>query len=317
MHAVPAESRWIALWAALLIAFAFPTTAAAGSPAQSDCTDAQKKELERYLVGRTITAKIDLPVVNYPGLWVYWNGQYDVESYAESLEFAPAAVLQGESARIDSLRITGSWIGVNVNGNGMHPVNNQQAKLSSMSREELFRRGSQVAVTFGRDLTESDCRIESVLRALSGVMDVAGTGADDPEPDLPGTLIGPSGTGGAVGGESPGVSIATLRLITARVLPTVFKPGTGVQLNVSFEVAGLAANELLEVVEERQLFFEGRPLFSAPRSGTSRWGNGSQATTLEFRFPDSAAPGIYIFLVTLRAADSEFHGAALFQVARN
>ncbi len=120
-----------------------------------------------------------------------------------------------------------------------------------------------------------------------------------------------------MGGESPGVSIATLRLITARVLPTVFKPGMGVQLNVSFEVAGMAATELLEVVEERQLFFEGRPLFSAPRAGTSRWGNGSHATTLEFRFPDSAAPGIYVFLVTLRAADSEFHGAALFQVARN
>ena len=142
MNAVPAESRWIALLAALLIAFAFPTIAAAAGPAPSDCTDAQKKELERYLVGRSITAKIDLPVVNNPGLWVYWNGQYNVQSYAESLEFAPAAVLQGESARIDSLRITGNWIGVNVNGNGVHPVNNQQAKYFNMSREELSRHGS-------------------------------------------------------------------------------------------------------------------------------------------------------------------------------
>ena len=78
-----------------------------GAPAQ-ECSQEQKNKLREFFRGRTVTAKIDLPLVQSPGgLWVFWNGQYDLDTYAESLKHGPASILRGQSSTIKEVRVRG------------------------------------------------------------------------------------------------------------------------------------------------------------------------------------------------------------------
>jgi hypothetical protein len=76
-----------------------------------------------------------------------------------------------------------------------------------------------------------------------------------------------------------------------------------VTLIMMFEVSG--ADGGLPVTEERQLYRDGSPLLSSPRTTTANWPNGRQRTQVSFQVPAGAVAGAYVFEGVLRGAGSE------------
>jgi hypothetical protein len=272
-----------------------------------ECDKAQKRELKQFFKGRRVTASIDLPLVHLPGgMWVFWNGEYDLETYAESLKHGPASILRGQSSVIKDVRVRGKDILYEVGGGGL--MAHWQGPYDK-TPAEVRKHGSLVGVAFGRKLTAADCSVESNIRALSGVMDIAGV---DAPPPLPGTQTDSAVTTGS-GSVGPPVPAGEpgFELISAEVEPTRVRPGESIRLITHFKVTG---GSVVEVAESRQLYSGDQGLFSQPRSETTSWPAGVHESTLEFEVPAVAGPGFYRYEVVIQALGQERRKDSLFEI---
>ena len=308
---------------AILVAVLVAATPAVCRGQTGPCTKEQQRQVESFLEGRTATAKIDLPLDNHAGLWVYWNGEFDVELYAQSLTKAPVSVPRGRAGTIVDVSFGRNEINVDVNGRGTY-VNSRAAERVQVSPEEAYRMGSRIAVTFGRRLTEQDCRIESVVLALDGVVAIAGAEAIVERAARAAGLLPPAPTAETVGrvpaaADRPAATTPTpaqpnVALLAAEVQPMELAPGDEVKLSVHFQLAGLAPGTTTSVLEERQLYFQDRPLFSDARSATRSWPDGTHTTTFSFQFPESASAGVYRFVVSIQTLGQTLEKDAAFVV---
>lgn len=279
-----------------------------GAGLAQECSEAQKDKLQEYFRGRIVTAKIDLPLVHYPGgLWVFWNGQYDIDTYAESLKHGPASILRGQSSSIKEVRVRGKEILYDVGGRGL--VAHWKGPYNK-TPEEVRKHGSLVSVTFGRKLTAADCSIESNIRALSGVLEIAGVDAPPPPSGIPAAPeeASPKSAKTVDGArkESSGCE-----LISAEAQPNRVRVGETIRLIAHLSVSG---DSPVEVTELRQIYFEGQGLFSRPREATSSWEAGVHQSALTFAVPDVAKPGLYRYEVLVRGPGAEQRKGTLFEI---
>jgi hypothetical protein len=298
----------------LLCALLAGLLASPAAHAEASCSREQKKDLERFFEGRTVTAKIGLPLVNYPGgMWVFWNGDYDLGAYAEALRMGPVAIVAGQSAPIKKIKVNKKYIQVWVNGAGLHY---SWKGPYQMSAAQAYKNGSKVYVSLGGGVIDpAFCNIETMVRALVGVMDISGASqylepVQETTPDLPQAIAGTE--------EDSSVQEATdpqLMLVSAEVSPTRIRPGESIELTVYFRVEGLAASQVMEITELRQLYLSDQALFSVPRSTTGKWGNGLHHTSLEMTIPGKAEPGVYTFAITLESSSNMLSKDALFVVS--
>jgi hypothetical protein len=272
----------------------------------AECSGDQKKKLERFFEGRRVTAKIDLPLVHTPGgLWVFWNGEYDLESYAESLKHGPASILRGQTSTIKDVRVRGKEILYGVGGGGL--MKHWKGPYDQ-SPEQARKHGSLVSVTFGRKLTAADCSVESNVRALSGVLEIAGMEAPAPLPSTPAA----AGTSGSASVSAPAPPEESgFELISAAVEPARVRPGESVRLVTHFRVNG---STLVEVSESRQLYLQGQGLFSQPRVAAASWTAGVHQSVLAFQVPAGAPTGVYRYAVSVRALGRQHDKEALFEI---
>jgi hypothetical protein len=291
----------------LLAVSALLLACGAGGLAQ-ECSDAQRNKLKEFFRGRLVTAKIDLPLVQSPGgLWVFWNGQYDIETYAESFKHGPASILRGQSSSIKDVRVRGKEILYDVGGRGL--LAHWKGPYDK-TPEEVYKHGSLVSVTFGRKLSAADCSIESNIRALSGVLEIAGV---DAPPPFSGISAAPEEatpkSAKAVDSAPKGAS--GCELISAEAQPNRLHVGETIRLIAHLSVSG---DSPVEVTELRQIYFEGQGLFSQPREATSSWEAGVHQSTLTFAVPDVAKPGIYRYEVLVRGPGAEQRKGTLFEI---
>jgi hypothetical protein len=262
---------------ALVLTLAFAAAAAAQSP-----TGAQKKALEQAFKNAPFTALIDLPIVN--SMVVFPSGDIDAEVYREKLKFPPS-IRKGERATIRTIEVDGDSIEVIIHRGGMMSFLNRNHYKNIAW--DAYQVGSRIKIAFGRRLTASDVTPTVVARALSGVL------AIDAHPVA--VQAAKTGLPPAAPPEAPAAE-----LVAVEVQPSRARPGETVQLIIRVRVGGLAPGRRMEIVEERQLLFDGRPLFSTPRRAAESWANGLHTMTLAFPLPGQAPAGAYTFAGTVR-----------------
>jgi hypothetical protein len=174
---------------------------------------------------------------------------------------------------------------------------------------EASKHGSLVGVAFGRNLTAADCSVESNIRALSGVLEIAGVDAPPPLPATPADSASASESA-SLGALAP-AGEPGFELISAEVEPARVRAGEMIRLITHFRVTG---GSFVEVTESRRLYSGGNGLFSQPRSEATAWAAGVHQSTLEFEVPAVATPGIYRYEVVIRALGQEKRKESLFEI---
>ncbi|MGE3843371.1 MAG: hypothetical protein AB7I50_17510 [Vicinamibacterales bacterium] len=269
---------------------------ASASAAQVSVDD-QRKALEQALKNATFTALIDLPIVK--SMVVFPSGDLDVKVYREKLKFPPS-IQKGERATIRKVEVEKDRIAVLVHNGGMSSFLNRNHYKNVAW--DAYRVGSRIEIPFGRRLTAADLTPEALARTLAGVMTIdafpvrAQAPAPAPVPARPAerTLV---------------------ELIAVEVQPARARPGDELALTIRVRIGGLASGRTLEIVEERQLSFNGRPLFSTPRRAVESWGNGLHIMTYRFPLPDGAPDGVYTFTGSIRSPLGADSREALFTVS--
>lgn len=272
------------LVATLLIVFA------GSSPVMADEADGVRD----MLLGRTVVFKIEMPVVK--GVQLSPDGRLDEKTYSKRLKKHPSAFMPGGRAEITEVRVEKDELKICFNNCGIGFV-----APGSRIVGNLEKKGSALIISFPGTVTADQLDPGHILAVMGGVVTVEGVTPPvaAPAPSSP--------------ASSPSAAVdPSVELLSVTVEPAEVSIGDTVRLVIQFEVEGAGAG--VPLTEERQLFLNGSPLLSAPRSTTETWHDGRQRTVVEFDIPASAAVGAYTFEATLRGAGTELRGRAVFLV---
>jgi hypothetical protein len=326
------------------IAVAVSATLAAGvtvaAQQNGPPSKAQIEDINRRFKDRTVTAKIDLPIVR--SVYVTPDGEYDRERYADRLASQPPSIPRDDTARLTKIEVDGDKVNVNINGGGM-PKPRGSAVMVFGGRKS---RGSRIEIEFGRKVTSADLTPEMIVRAVSRIITIEGMDASvalarpdellgpvaatpaatavpappasGPKPTASHPAVAPAAQpaktapSAAVGATAP--SRVIVEVVSAEVTPTRLRAGDKLALTVHYDVSGLPPRTEASIVEQRQLMFDGKPLFTRALSQTVHRPNGRHSSTFDFNVPGAAKPGVYVFTVTVRAGDVSATKEALFQI---
>ena len=210
------------------------------------------------LVGRVVTAKIDLPLRR--AMLVYGNGEIDFGVYRTKLEALGPSIRRYERARITKAKRSGNQLELSLNSGGWWggTKNSLRWKLP----QQLNAEGALIVVDYGHPPTPDEARPERVAYALRDVLEIEGVGA----PAAARPLSEPMAPAVATG----------VTLLSVEAQPSRVPRGQPLNLTVHFEVTGATTGQPLSLIINRQLYQGETPLFSAP--GLSR-GTGRQGST--------------------------------------
>lgn len=153
----------------------------------------------------------------------------------------------------------------------------------------------------------SSVRGLAVLTSLVAVQTILAACAYNPKVELQPENAPP-------GAQAAPAASAAVALLGVELQPTEVRRGGKVAVITRYEVSGLIGAATQPVTEERQIYFEGAPLFKQPNTVTSDRRNGRSETTFEFTLPAAAEAGVYTVEVTLRASGTESIQKVLFVV---
>ena len=262
-------------------------------------TKQQKKALKKRLEGSQIKAKIDLPLLR--SMVVYPNGELDVRIYREKLSKFPVSIHRFETALLRDISVKEKRIEISINVGGLPRTNRNVLKWT-----DPYKAGTRIKIEFGRKLTPQDMDPLVVVAALKNVVEIDGWAA---------TALPPTqGPARASSGPATTLALPEVGLQGIEIQPPKLRAGQTITLIMRIEVKGMVGANRIEVAEERQLFFDGRPLFAKPRVQTQAWGNGIHTTNFEFALPASAQPGIYTFQAAVRSGAGIAGKEAVFVV---
>ena len=275
-------------------------------------TKPQIEEINRQFKDRLITAKMDLPIVR--SVYVTPSGEYDEARYRERLAMQPPSIPRDDTATLTKIEVEKDTIHVLINRGGMRPPHGKVLAVFGGRKA----RGARIEIEFHRPVSAADLTPETIVRAVSRIITIQGMDASVAmaRPDellAPVATSAPAAASGITATASAPAS-PDLQVFSAEVKPMRLRAGETLDLVVHYEVRGLAGNAQVAVIEERQLVFDGQPLFTQPVSETLQRGNGRHASSFAFKVPATAKPGIYTFTVTVRAAKTTAAKEALFQI---
>jgi hypothetical protein len=260
------------------------------SPSSSRISDAK-------LVGRLVTAKIDLPLRK--GMVVYSNGEIDFAVYRTKLEALGSSIRRHERAQITKIKRKSDHIRVRLNKGGKGGHVNKKA-LRWIIPELMNSKGTTIHIIYDHSPTEQDLRPERIAHVLRDVLEIKGirsTPATQPRPAVV---------------EPPVSSGATLVSIEAR--PSRVISGQSLNLTVHFEVEGATTERPLSLTIIRQLYRGDNPLFSAPKTQQGYWAAGLHSSNFSLTVPPTTSPGVYRFKAWLSYGGKEDVREALFEV---
>lgn len=175
---------------------------------------------------------------------------------------------------------------------------------------------SYLVLEYSRPLTPADLAPENIVAATSQILKIEGEslgGGFEPEAVLADVTeaepvaLSPADSAAAA-------AAASVTVYSAQVEPTEVGPGTDIQLIIHFEVADLPAGAAVPLVEEHQIMFEGRSLFTIPLTYRESWTNGRHNSTIELTIPPNAEPGAYTFIAQIGRQGQLQRKSALFLV---
>jgi hypothetical protein len=253
---------------------------------------------EGQLEGRSVTAKIDLPV--HQGMLVYGNGEIDFATYRVKLESLGASIRRYERARITKVTKKGNQLQIRLNYGGRTVGLSGRNALRWVRPEQMNSLGTMILVDYGHPPTADDMRPERVAHSLRDVLEVEGVGAPADAAPPPGTA-------------SPAVPPA-VKLLSVEPRPSRVVRGKELNLTVHFMVEGASTGQPLGLTISRQLYRGEKPLFSAPRVQQGHWSAGVHSAHFAFTVPPAAGEGMYRFKASVSHDGKEESGEALFEV---
>ncbi len=262
-------------------------------------TKQEKKALEKKLEGTRITAKIDLPLLR--SMVVYPNGEMDARIYREKLSKFPVSVHRFETATLRDISIKDDRLEVSINAGGLPRANRNVLKWT-----DPYKAGTRIRIEFGRKLRSQDMDPGVVVTALANIMEIEGFDV---------AAVRPVQAQVEQGSAPPAtLALPTVRLQAIEVQPPRLAQGQTIQLIMWIDVKGMIGANRIEVAEELQIFFNGRPLLDPPRIQTEAWGNGNHSITRKFTIPATTEAGIYTFAATVRSGAGSASKEAVFVV---
>lgn len=253
------------------------------------------------LVGRVVTAKIDLPL--RAGMVVYENGEIDFAIYKKKLNQSMVSVHRYERAKITKLERKSSELRLRLNYGGRSTfLNSKRGRWDRTSKNYL---GTTIHIKYDHPLSAEDLRPESVARALRDVLEISGISlvpAAVPAVPPPPTQI--PGTDANRGAE----------LLSIEAHPSRVNRGQALNLNVHFEVESATNKNPISIIISRQVYKGETPLFSAPRTQQGFWTTGIHSAKFSLPVPQKTAPGIYRFKASLSYDGNTSEREVLFEV---
>jgi len=262
--------------------------------------------LNKLFKGKTITAKMDLPLIR--SVYVTPEGSIDQARYRKRLVKQDPSILLGETAELRKIKVKSDVVHVLINGGGMSGFTMGPGSKLLTSRKKA---GSRIEIEFDRKLTMQDLTQEMLLKAVSKVISIQGfeAVAVDARPDETFSLDSPPKTTPA-----PVASQLHVSILAAEVEPLKPRPGQTISLITSFEISGLASGQTRSIAIGRQLIFQGKPLFSNELVNRGSYGNGHHKATFQMTLPTSASPGVYTYITQIREPQNSEQKETLFVI---
>jgi len=134
------------------------------------------------------------------------------------------------------------------------------------------------------------------------------------EVEMPTTAPPPARPTAVVAPPGPVLSAepTELRVLAASVEPARALPGDELNLQVIYQIDGLAAGAAVNIDEQRVVLRDGATLTTL--RAAARHGAGIHHSSQSLRLPPNLAPGLYELQVRVSAAGLEAAGSAVFQV---
>ena len=235
---------------------------------------------------------------------VYPNGELDARIYRKKLTGRGVSVHRFETARLRDVLVKDKRIEVKINYGGLGGRVGGRGPTGSSS--DYSKLGTTIRIEFGRKLTSQDLDPAIVVSALRSIIEIDGFSAPAVQPAQDPAVQPPA--------PATTFAVPEVSLQGIEVQPPKVAPGETVRLIMLIGVKGMVGENRIEVAEERQVFLDGRPLFSAPRVETAAWGNGTHTRSREFAIPAAAPPGVYTFKATVRSGAGVDSKEAVFVV---
>ena len=253
---------------------------------------------EGELVGRLVTAKIDLPM--RAGMVVYANGEIDFTVYRNKLEALGPSIRRYERAQITEIEREGDGIQVRLNNGGKGGLIHK-GHLKWLQPHQFNSSGTTIHIKYGRSSAESDFTPERVAYALRDVLEIEGVGAAATPAITP--------TDPVSAAVSEGVKLLSVEAQPSRVMR-----GQPLDLTVHFEVEGASNENPLGLTIHRQVYQGEKPLFSSPRTQAGHWASGVHSAHFTLTVPSTTVPGVYRFKAWISHGGKEESREALFEV---
>jgi hypothetical protein len=184
MHLVPQNRRTTLLSAAILLALA-SLNVVPGFVASLRAATSEKSKVgfTRLLLGKDVKALLDLPAYK-EGLDLYLNPKsdkrldergIDLKDLGKYLKEKGVGVERDEWVTVTDVKVDSDRIEVQLGGGG----EGKGASKNADKKGAGFKRagGSRINFRYGRDVTDADLQIESILPLLNRVLDTGKIGA--------------------------------------------------------------------------------------------------------------------------------------------
>lgn len=253
---------------------------------------------EGELVGRIVTAKIDLPL--RAGMVVYANGEIDFTVYRNKLEALGPSIRRYERAQITEIERESDGLQVRLNwgGKGWYI---HKGHVKRIKPDRLNSQGTTIHIKYDRSPAESDFTPERVAYALRDVLEIEGVVAAATPAITP--------TDPVSAAVSEGVKLLSVEAQPSRVMR-----GQPLDLTVHFEVEGASNENPLGLTIHRQVYQGEKPLFSSPRTQAGHWASGIHSAHFTLTVPSATTPGVYRFKAWVSHGGKEESREALFEV---
>lgn len=260
----------------------------------SDPAEDQAEAMNRVFAGKTVTAKMDLPLIR--SVYVTPEGEIDQKRYRKRLLKQPPSILQGETAELKKIALKKDTLHLLINNGGVPGFAMGRSSSMLSSRKKA---GSRIEIEFNRQVMPSDLTKEKILHAVRKVISIEGF--DTPVAQVRPDEVFDTSTSASVPTAQPNPVAPSLQvhLLGAEVQPLKPRPGQQIVLNSMLEIIGGQSGQRVSVTLTRQLYFEHKPLFSEALTSTAQWSPGRHTATFSMNLPRTAEPGVYTYVTQI------------------
>ena len=207
------------------------------------------KDLNQLFKDKTITAKIDLPLIR--SVYVTPEGQIDQERYQKRLLKQPPSILQGQTAKLTKIEVKNDVVHVFINRGGVPGFAMGRGSKMLTSRTKA---GSRIEIEFGRKVRAEDLTQDMLLNAVSKVISIEGFTSQavairpDETFDTSHRFDPVSGT--KTNTMKPVTQTVAMSLLSAEVTPLTPRRAETISLISTFEITALNQQVVINAKRE-------------------------------------------------------------------